>query len=137
VTPRRTPQLDAVYDVVRAADDHPTADTVYARVRRVMPTVSLGTIYRNLQKLAAARCVRVLHVGDRITRYDAVVVEHDHFCCERCGAVHDVEAPRTRTRRRPAHVHAGYAVRTQVVTFYGLCPHCAGVVPRVAAGAAR
>ena len=123
--PRRTPQLDAVYGVLSAARDHPTADAVYARVRRVMPAVSLGTVYRNLQKLAAAGRVRVLHLGDRITRYDAVVADHDHFCCERCGVVHDVDPLPPRRRRVPVAVGAGFAVRTQVVTFYGLCPSCA------------
>lgn len=137
MTPRRTPQLDAVYDVVCTARDHPTAEAVYARVRRMMPSVSLGTVYRNLQKLAAQQRVRVLHVGDRVTRYDAMVTDHDHFCCERCGAVDDVAAARGRRSSPPSQLDAGYAVRTQVVTFYGLCPRCAGVSERRRAASAR
>jgi len=133
VIPRRTPQLDAVYDVVCAAHDHPTADMVYARVRRVLPSVSLGTVYRNLQKLASQRRVRVIHVGDRVARYDAMVAEHDHFCCERCGSVHDVVAPLSPRRPAPGSIGGGYTVRTQVVTFLGLCPACAATASRVPA----
>ena len=50
---RQTRQLLAVFDAVSAARDHPTAEEVCARVRRQWPRVSLGTVYRNLQKLAA------------------------------------------------------------------------------------
>ena len=32
-------------------DLHPSADDVYSRVRKRMPQISLGTIYRNLNKL--------------------------------------------------------------------------------------
>lgn len=137
MTRRRTPQLDAVYDAVAAERDHPTADMVHVRVRQVMPSVSLGTVYRNLQKLAAERRVRVLHLGNRVTRYDATLSDHDHFCCEGCGAVYDLEAaPRRRRPAAPA-IGAGFAVRTEVVTFYGLCPPCAPAaspVPSACAG---
>ncbi|MGH3055349.1 MAG: transcriptional repressor, partial [Gaiellaceae bacterium] len=50
---RRTRQLTAVADVVNAAHDHPSAEEVHRRVRRKLPRVSLGTVYRNLQKLSA------------------------------------------------------------------------------------
>lgn len=128
---RRTPQLDAVFEIVRAASDHPTADTVYARVRRVMPAVSLGTVYRNLQKLAAERRVRALHMRDRVTRYDGMVADHDHFCCERCGVVHDIDPARSGRRRAPGSLGPGYVVHTEVVTVYGLCPDCGARVAAV------
>ena len=48
---RLTRQLAAVHDVVSAARDHPTAEDVWVRVRRRLPRVSLGTVYRNLQRL--------------------------------------------------------------------------------------
>jgi Fe2+ or Zn2+ uptake regulation protein len=125
VKERRTRQLRAVYATVRDAVDHPTADEVHARVRRRMAAVSLGTVYRNLQKLAAQQHVRVLRLANRAARYDAIVEPHDHFVCERCGAVADV----VRGERVPAGaaIHltrAGYRVRSQELTFYGLCPRC-------------
>lgn len=137
MTRRRTPQLDAVYDAVAAERDHPTADMVHVRVRQVMPSVSLGTVYRNLQKLAAERRVRVLHLGNRVTRYDATLSDHDHFCCEGCGAVYDLDAATRRRRPAAPAIGAGFAVRTEVVTFYGLCPSCAPAaspVPSACAG---
>ncbi len=123
---RQTRQLLAVYDVVSVARDHPSAEEVYRRVRRRFPRVSLGTVYRNLQKLAAQRRVRVVQLADRAACYDGMVEDHDHFLCERCGAVTDLvrrEAapPDCRTLAR-----AGYVIGAHTLTIYGLCPKCGG-----------
>ena len=124
---RQTRQLAAIHQVVSAAHDHPTAEEVHARVRRRLPHVSLGTVYRNLQKLAAQQQVRVVHLADHATRYDGMLDEHDHFLCERCGAVTDL-ARSQRPRPHSAKLgRAGYAVRTHAVTFYGVCPTCGDV----------
>ena len=126
---RRTRQLTAVYDVVREAHDHPTAEEICARVRRALPSISLGTVYRNLQKLAAQHRVHVVHLADRSARYDAMMEAHDHFLCDRCGRIRDLDhQPRARIRRA-ALGRAGYGVRTHALTFYGLCPPCRAEEP--------
>ena len=121
---RQTRQLAAVYHVVSAAHDHPTAEDVHARVRRKLPRVSLGTVYRNLQKLAAQQRLRVVHLADRAARYDAMVEEHDHFACECCGSVTDLVRQRAAPPDCSALRRRGYAVRTHALTFYGSCPRC-------------
>ena len=126
---RRTRQLTAVHEVVSTAHDHPSAEQVYARVRRQLPHVSLGTVYRNLQKLVAQQQVRVVQLTDRAVRYDGMLADHDHFLCEGCGVVTDL----SRQDDRPPHGHlvrAGFRVRTHTLTFHGLCPRCRGITTR-------
>jgi Fur family ferric uptake transcriptional regulator len=120
---RTTQQLVATYDVLAAACDHPTAEQLLKRVRRRLPRVSLGTVYRNLEKLRAQGRLRVLHLGHEGARYDAVLTDHDHFFCEDCGAVADVEGagPTTNVTKLTA---AGYVVRGARVALLGLCPGC-------------
>jgi Fe2+ or Zn2+ uptake regulation protein len=125
VTGRRTPQLTAVEAVVRAAHDHPSAEEVYRRVRKTLPQVSLGTVYRNLQKLAADQRLRVVKIAGRGARYDGMLETHDHFLCDACSSVADVVAPRRAGTPTSRELHrAGYRVRAQTVTLYGLCPEC-------------
>lgn len=124
---RQTLQLAAVYDVVSAAHDHPTAEEVFARVRRRLPRVSLGTVYRNLQKLAAQQRVRIVHLADRTARYDGMLESHDHFVCEHCGALTDLPRTQSPAPTCGALSAAGYGVRTHAVTFYGVCPDCGDV----------
>jgi Fe2+ or Zn2+ uptake regulation protein len=123
---RQTRQLAAVHSAVSTARDHPTAEEVYARVRRRLPRVSLGTVYRNLQKLAVQQRVRIVHLADRSARYDGMIEEHDHFACEHCGAITDLPGRRAAEPDWSGLRSAGYAVRAHALTFYGCCPDCGG-----------
>ena len=51
---RLTGPRHAVLEVVQATESHPTAEEVHRLVRRQLPRVSLGTIYRNLRLLVGA-----------------------------------------------------------------------------------
>ena len=121
---RRTRQLDAVYEVLRVAADHPTAAQVYDRVKRFLPRVSLGTVYRNLEKLAAGGRAVPVHLGDKATHYDATVTQHDHFVCRRCGRITDLAEgmqPDVDTRRLE---QAGYRVDARRLAVLGTCRPC-------------
>jgi Fe2+ or Zn2+ uptake regulation protein len=124
VKTRRTRQLATIHEIVATAHDHPTAEQVCDRARRRVPRISLGTVYRNLQKLEEQQQVRVVHLHDRPTRYDGMLQEHDHFLCERCGMVADLAQSREARPNWSRLYRAGYRVRAQALTFYGLCPQC-------------
>jgi Fe2+ or Zn2+ uptake regulation protein len=122
---RETRQRRLVYDAVARTDSHPTAEWVFERVRRSLPRVSLGTVYRNLQLLVADGRLRMWSRG-RMTRFDADLSAHDHFVCERCGLLLDLEraedAFASHTQRKLAA--RGHAVRDRVLEFVGLCRDC-------------
>lgn len=121
---RRTRQLTAVYDSLAAVRDHPTVEQLFQRVREQLPRMSLGTVYRNLDKLRDQGRVRMIRLADGGARYDATLHEHDHFACERCGLVMDLEglphvAPATGT------LPEGFRIHSQATVFSGLCAACA------------
>lgn len=122
---RATRQLAAVYDVLAASSDHPTADAVYQRVRRQVPRVSLGTVYRNLDKLRDQGRLRVVRLAGGEAHYDAMLAEHDHFVCERCGSVQDLLAGALPPRRLDPRIASAVHWRTTMI--YGVCAACAGV----------
>jgi Fur family peroxide stress response transcriptional regulator len=114
---RNTKQLEVIWDTIKDDSSHPTADQVYARVRERFPNVSLGTVYRNLQKL------EVLMIG-RAQHFDPLVKRHQHFICEKCGQVFDVLVD-TRDEIKPVKLpHAGFKVTSHQLAFYGACKHC-------------
>ncbi len=122
MSPRATPQLEAVYAAVESGRDHPNAQQVWARVRRHLPEVSLSTVYRNLDKLARLGRLRVLRLDSGVGLYDAVVRSHDHFVCEQCSAVIDVESQSV-----PVESEAwvcGHRVLRQSTMMYGVCGDC-------------
>ena len=86
-------QRELILETVRRSNDHPTADTIYTRVRAQDPKVSLGTVYRNLGVLAEeGLAVSVVRVAGQ-ERYDATTEPHAHFVCRICRRVMDMELP--------------------------------------------
>jgi Fur family transcriptional regulator, peroxide stress response regulator len=120
---RNTKQLEVIWEAIKDDTSHPTADQVYARVRERFPNVSLGTVYRNLQKLVADEKLQVLMLG-RSQHFDPLVTRHQHFICEKCGRVFDVLVD-TRDEIKPAKLpHAGFKVTSHQIAFYGACKNC-------------
>jgi Fe2+ or Zn2+ uptake regulation protein len=120
---RSTRQRRLVLEAVRGTDSHPTAEWVYEAVRRSLPRVSLGTVYRNLQVLVAEGRLKSWTRGGR-TRYDADLDAHDHFSCDRCGLLLDIpRVARTHPAERSLKAR-GHLITGQILEFHGLCRNC-------------
>ncbi|MBQ8632349.1 MAG: transcriptional repressor, partial [Lachnospiraceae bacterium] len=83
-------QRQAIIDYLCSTMEHPTAETVYTTVRINYPTVSLGTVYRNLNLLADEGEILRLTCGDGSDRFDGNPKPHYHFLCNNCGRVLDL-----------------------------------------------
>jgi Fur family peroxide stress response transcriptional regulator len=120
---RTTEQRKAIFSALQGDHSHPTAEAIYLKVKREMPHISLGTIYRNLKVLADQGLIMEIPVADGPARYDFRTDHHYHFICDRCGHAHDVELslPASLTQSLQRN---GYSVRSQQILFYGLCPRC-------------
>jgi Fe2+ or Zn2+ uptake regulation protein len=121
--PRRTQQLEVVWEVIKDDHSHPTADQVYAKVRRRLPSMSLATVYRNLQKLVAEEKLQILMLG-RSQRFDPLTKRHQHFICEQCGRVFDVLVDREDDIRPAKLPHPEFKVSSHQLAFYGACKQC-------------
>ena len=115
-----------VLEVVRATESHPTAEWVHRMVRRRLPRVSLGTVYRNLRLLVAQGLVKELP-GPH-ARFDGNLTEHHHFTCLGCGRISDVQGPATEPHSRAlcgrVAAQSGFRVTHHRIEFYGRCPDC-------------
>ena len=90
---RCTRQRAAVFAFLQAADGHPTAEQVFAAVRRTVPHISLATVYKALEALVdAGLAARIAHDAGA-ARYDARSESHYHLRCERTGEVRDLPLP--------------------------------------------
>lgn len=90
---RHSRQRDIILEEVRRGKTHPSAQEVYDRVRPRLPKISLGTVYRNLEQLAAHGLIRKLELPGDQRRFDGDVSEHYHIRCLVCGRVDDVPGP--------------------------------------------
>ncbi len=87
---RLTPQRIEVLKMIASVTSHPNAEMVYDEVRKVMPTISLDTVYRTLASLEELGLIFKVDNELPKTRYDADLSPHCHFICTKCGAVCDI-----------------------------------------------
>jgi len=121
---RVTPQRLAVVRVLAESHDHPDPDTLHRRLLPQLPSISLATVYKTLDALAAMGLVRQVPVAGAAKRYDANLDRHHHVICERCRSVADVHDARLDRVAVPEGL-LGFTVRSVTVQMLGTCARCA------------
>ncbi|MBW2086373.1 MAG: transcriptional repressor, partial [Deltaproteobacteria bacterium] len=84
-----TPQRQAIIKCLRQSKSHPTADEVFQTVRRQLPRISLGTVYRNLELLTENGFIKKYEQGGSLRRYEGNLDKHFHIRCVSCGRLDD------------------------------------------------
>lgn len=121
---RLSRQRETILAELRKVTSHPTADQVYEMVRKILPRISLGTVYRNLDFLSTQGIVLRLGGAGTQKRFDGNPMPHPHLRCVACGRVDDVHAPLV-LPELPFEQRMGYADLRCDVEFVGVCPMCA------------
>jgi len=121
---RMTRQKRVILEVLKDTTSHPTADWVYEKVRRKIPNISLGTVYRNLNILKNQGEILELSYGKGFSRYDGTPDNHYHFTCESCGKVYDVDCPVAHNLDEEVEAGMGFKVAHHRLEFYGVCKDC-------------
>jgi Fur family ferric uptake transcriptional regulator len=122
---RKTKQRRVILEELTRLHTHPTADELYERVRKRLPKISLGTVYRNLELLSRQGLVRKLEVGGSQKRFDGDLEKHHHIRCIRCGRIDDLPEGAGITECDEDMIRStGYQLVDRRVEFLGLCPAC-------------
>lgn len=120
---RQTRQRQAVLEVLRHTREHPDAAWIFQEVRRTVPNISLGTVYRALDALAQEGVVMVIERAGERARYDYRHEDHHHAVCRSCGAIFDVQLSPVPPASR-AGLPEGFEVVEVVLEFHGTCARC-------------
>jgi len=123
--PKMTPNRRVILEELRATGEHPTADEIYERVRKRLPKISLGTVYRSLDVLSRKGLIRVIGEAGEQRRYDGDLDGHFHIRCVRCGRVGDVMLDAMKPLEDAVTSSDGYQVDGYHLCFTGICPECA------------
>lgn len=122
---RWTKQKKKILEVLKGTKSHPTAEWVYQAVRKHIPDISLGTVYRNLSLLKDhGYIITVDGLLDYSKRYDADTSEHYHIVCEVCGRVNDLGKSFKINLNEEGFHESGYKVTGYRLIFLGVCPQC-------------
>ncbi len=120
-----THQRLEVYRELLEAHDHPSAETLYKRLAKRLPSLSLDTVYRTLATFKKMGLVHRLETVESQARYEALNIRHHHFLCDVCGQVFDFFWPSFDAVELPPSLGEIGAVDRASVVVHGTCTACA------------
>lgn len=121
---RITKQRQIILDELMAVTSHPTADEVYQMVRKRLPKISLGTVYRNLELLSTCGVIQKLDIGGTQKRFDGNATTHYHVRCIKCERVDDLDLPADFNFENEAGKVTDFKILRHRLEFSGICPAC-------------
>lgn len=121
---RETKQREVILSVLCNTESHPTADWIYDEVRKILPNISKGTVYRNLKVLREEGKISELNLSGTVSRYEGNQKRHYHFRCAKCHRVFDLDQPVDHQMDRSIADRTGFKVLYHQLEFRGVCNDC-------------
>jgi Fur family peroxide stress response transcriptional regulator len=119
-----TPQRSAVYAELVKSEDHPSADTIFRRLRNLFPGISLDTVSRTLLTFHKIGLANIVEGSGVPKRFDANIEQHHHFRCLHCNLIIDIYDESFDAIAVPEEIHRQCMVTNKAVHLEGLCGAC-------------
>lgn len=120
-----THQRMIIYRALASSDAHPTPEAIYEQVRREIPAISLGTVYKNIKVFTEAGLLREVNILHDSLRLDANLGNHHHLVCTRCKAVIDIPEEKLEPVQLRGDLPDGFVPGRFTVEILGICATCA------------
>ena len=121
---KRSKQRERMLELLGQTEIHPTADWLYQQLKKEFPSLSLGTVYRNLNILVEQKLIQKLPFGSTHDRYEVIKNPHYHLVCETCGRVQDFDMPHYAKINQQAQKVSGFSISRHRIDFFGTCEKC-------------
>jgi Fe2+ or Zn2+ uptake regulation protein len=123
-TYRMTSQRKIILEELKKLKSHPGADEIYDAVRKRIPRVSLGTVYRNLEILSELGEIQKLELAGSMNRFDWDIKKHYHIRCMECGRVENAPVAPLNQIEDELYGATVFTIIGHRLEFVGLCPKC-------------
>jgi Fur family peroxide stress response transcriptional regulator len=122
---RYSKQRQLILETLKQSLVHPTAEQIYEEVKIKMPSISLGTVYRNLSLLVDKKEIRRFESpGEVSTRYDGRNDDHSHLVCNVCNKVYDINVETFQHLDDTLSNLTGFVVEEHDIVLKGICREC-------------
>ena len=117
-------QRELILKTLQENPIHPTADEIYQLLRLELPSISLGTVYRNLNQLSESGEVMKITGLDGSVHFDHNTHKHYHFICNKCNKVYDIPAKAIPNIENSVEECTGLHISECELVLKGLCRDC-------------
>jgi Fur family peroxide stress response transcriptional regulator len=120
-----THQRQVLYRALAESDEHPSPEKLYERVKKKIPAISLGTVYRNIRIFKDSGLLKEVTPLHEPSRLDANLTNHHHLVCRRCRSIIDIPGEDIEPVHFLRGLPGGFQVDSYEVEVIGLCSRCA------------
>ena len=115
--------MEKIHDYLRGVKTHPNAEIVYSAVKKDIPTITLATVYRNLNKMSECGEILRLEVNGEY-RFDGNNCMHQHSICRKCGEIIDFFDDKLSKAVLSKFNDGDFDAQSVCIKYYGLCKKC-------------
>lgn len=120
---RITSQKKIILDYLQNVKTHPSAEEVYLEVRKKLPRISQGTVYRILSNLREKDKAQIIPVKG-IAHFDGDISSHAHFICQKCNKIFDIFCVCSKCSILKNKKTKVGKIKNYEIYFYGNCEYC-------------
>lgn len=119
-----THQRREIFKELMSSTDHPSAETLYHRLKQRIPTISLDTIYRTLATFNIHGMAQKVETVYSQARFEVTYKHHHHLICKKCNEIIDFFWPLIERSSLPAAIKAWGKIDNKNVIVHGICNKC-------------
>ena len=124
---RITPQRLAIVRVLAESEDHPSVENIHDRIEKDFPTMSLATVYKNVELIKSLGEVLELGFPDGSNRYDGNKPNpHPHLICTKCKKILDPDLASLDEMQKEVALETNFTILYHRLDFFGVCSRCKG-----------
>jgi len=117
-------QRIAIYKEVIESLAHPTAETIYSKLKKTLPNISFDIVNRTLLIFAAMGLIEIVECTGDARRFDPNIKKHHHFRCRYCGEIMDFYFEQYDNLRMPEQIKENFKIEKIRVIIEGICSRC-------------
>jgi len=119
-----THQRLEIFTELCSSSDHPSAEILYKRLQKRIPTLSLDTVYRTLMTFKEHGLIDKVETTENQSRFEVKISKHHHFICKNCNKIYDFKWLKFDETDPPDDLlNIGKIINKNVVV-YGYCNNC-------------
>ena len=119
-----THQRTEVFKELAKADDHPSAEIIYSRLKKNLPTLSIDTVYRTLSTLEKQGLISKVQTVESQARYEFNNEHHHHLICDKCHEIIDFDWQAFDDYPLPKELSNWGHIKEKKAILHGLCHKC-------------
>ncbi len=116
VTPQRVAIVEELY-----SNGHMNIDELYKNLLKKFPSISLATIYKNVNAMLEKVFLKEVKIPEAKSVYELIKEDHSHLVCKSCGMIEDIDLD---TSMLQSSLNSNFKIENVEVVFSGICSHC-------------